>query len=82
LICLPRSLIVTAPPVAIDLSTKAPILRRRILLADDNRDAAESLSVLLKLSDHEVYVTHPGGDAFKAAKELRPDVGIFRHRHA
>jgi two-component system, chemotaxis family, CheB/CheR fusion protein len=77
LICLPRSLIVTAPPVAIDLSTKVPILRRRILLADDNRDAAESLSMLLKLSDHEVYVTHSGGEAFKAAKELRPDVGIF-----
>jgi two-component system CheB/CheR fusion protein len=77
LICLPRSLIVTAPLLAPDLATKPPILRRRILLADDNRDAAESLSMLLKLSDHDVYVTHSGGEAFKAAKELRPDVGIF-----
>jgi two-component system CheB/CheR fusion protein len=77
LICLPRSLIVTAPAPASDLSTKPPLPRRRILLADDNRDAAESLSMLLKLSDHEVHVTHSGSEAFEAAKELRPDVGIF-----
>ena len=77
LICLPRSLIVTAPLPAPDLPTKPPILRRRILLADDNRDAAESLSMLLKLSDHDVHVAHSGGEAFEAAKELRPDVGIF-----
>jgi len=77
LICLPRSLIVSAPPVASNPSTKPPISQRRILLADDNRDAADSLGMLLKLSDHEVYVTHSGGEAFAAAKELRPDVGIF-----
>jgi two-component system CheB/CheR fusion protein len=77
LICLPRSLMVTSPPRASDLSTKPPIPRRRILLADDNRDAAESLGMLLELSDHEVHVTHSGGEALEAAKELRPDVGIF-----
>ncbi len=77
LICLPHSLVVTAPSLASDVASKAPILRRRILLADDNRDAAESLSMLLKLSDHEVFVTHSGGEAFQAAKELRPDIGIF-----
>ena len=65
LICLPRSLIVTAPLLAPDLATKPPIPRRRILLADDNRDAAESLSMLLKLSDHDVYVTYSGGEAFE-----------------
>ena len=33
--------------------------------------------MLLKLSDHEVHVAHSGGEAFEAAKELRPDIGIF-----
>ena len=77
LICLPSSLIVTAPLPAPDISTKPVVTRRRILLADDNYDAVESLSMLLKLSDHEVHVAHCGSEAFEAAKELRPDVGIF-----
>jgi CheY-like chemotaxis protein len=52
----------------------------RILLADDNRDAAESLSMLLTLYDHEVHVANSGFEAFEAfeaAKTLRPDVCIF-----
>jgi two-component system CheB/CheR fusion protein len=77
MICLPRSLIVTTPPPASDVPVKVPAARRRILIADDNQDAAESLSMLLKLSDHEVHVAHSGGEAFEAAKETRPDIGIF-----
>jgi two-component system, chemotaxis family, CheB/CheR fusion protein len=77
MICLPCSLIVAAPPPAADLPTKLPVAHKKVLLADDNRDAAESLSMLLKLSDHEVHIAHSGEDAFKAAKELRPDVCIF-----
>jgi CheY-like chemotaxis protein len=33
--------------------------------------------MLLKLPDHEVPVTYSGGEAFEAAKQMRPDVGIF-----
>ena len=77
LICLPSSLIVTAPLPAPNISTKPVAARHRILLADDNYDAVESLSMLLKLSDHEVHVAHSGSEAFEAAKELRPDIGIF-----
>lgn len=33
--------------------------------------------MLLKLSDHDVHVAYSGGEAFAAAKELRPDIGIF-----
>ena len=76
-ICLPRSLVVAAPPPLSDIPTKLPTTHKKVLLADDNRDAAESLSMLLKLSDHEVHVAHSGGEAFEAAKQLRPDVCIF-----
>jgi two-component system CheB/CheR fusion protein len=77
LICLPRSVIVAAAPAASDSTAKPATARQTILIADDNHDAAESLSMLLKLSGHEVHVAHSGGQAFEAAKQLRPDIGIF-----
>lgn len=51
--------------------------RRRILIADDNRDAAESLSLLLELSGHEVRVAHLGQAALSLAQTFRPDVALL-----
>jgi signal transduction histidine kinase/ActR/RegA family two-component response regulator len=48
--------------------------RRRVLIADDNRDAADSLSLLLELSGHEVRVAHLGQTALSLAQTFRPDV--------
>lgn len=36
----------------------APAASKRILVADDNRDGAETMSMLLQLSGHEVYLAH------------------------
>jgi CheY-like chemotaxis protein/two-component sensor histidine kinase len=47
---------------------------RRILVVDDNRDAALSLARLLKLLGHDVHTAHDGIQAFDSAKELKPDV--------
>jgi len=52
-------------------------VRRRILVADDNRDAAESLSMLLELTGHEVRVAHLGRDAVSLAQAFRPDVAVL-----
>jgi CheY-like chemotaxis protein len=49
----------------------------RVLLVDDNADAAESLSVLLGLYGHFVLAcTHPF-DALEAAPAFQPDVCIL-----
>jgi DNA-binding response OmpR family regulator len=48
--------------------------RRFILIADDNRDLAISLSILLKLVGFEVETVHDGRDALRAATNRRPDV--------
>jgi CheY-like chemotaxis protein len=48
--------------------------RRFILIADDNRDLAISLSILLKLVGFDVETVHNGRDAVTAAKNRRPDV--------
>ena len=47
---------------------------RRILVVDDNVDAAESLAMLLQLCGHETNVAHDGQAALEAAERLRPDV--------
>jgi CheY-like chemotaxis protein len=54
---------------------QAPALR--ILLADDNRDAADSLAVLLRLSGHEVRVVYGGRDALSVAEDFQPDVAVL-----
>jgi PAS domain S-box-containing protein len=45
----------------------------RLLIVDDNEDAANSLAVLLRLQGHMVQVVHNGPDAIFAAAEFRPD---------
>jgi PAS domain S-box-containing protein len=47
---------------------------RRILVVDDNRDAAISLARLLQLLGHDVHTAHDGTQAFDSANEFRPDV--------
>jgi CheY-like chemotaxis protein len=54
----------------------APV-RRRILIADDNKDAAESLAMLLELSGHEVRVAHLGRAAVSLAQTFRPDAAVL-----
>ena len=39
----------------------------RILLVEDNRDAAETLRMLLEMQGHEVAVAHTGPTGVKAA---------------
>jgi len=50
---------------------------KRILLADDNRDAAESLAIILRLEGHEVELAHDGDSALRAFAEKRPDVALL-----
>jgi DNA-binding response OmpR family regulator len=52
-------------------------VRSRILIADDNRDAADSLSMLLELAGHEVRVAHLGSAALSLAQAFRPDVAVL-----
>src|SRR5262249_37441000 len=50
---------------------------KRILVVDDNVDAAESLALLLQLWGHEVHVAHNGPDALRAVEGHRPDVVVL-----
>jgi signal transduction histidine kinase/ActR/RegA family two-component response regulator len=49
----------------------------RILVVDDNNDAARSLALLLKLTGHDTRTAHDGLEALEAAKQFRPDVVLL-----
>ena len=48
--------------------------RRRILVADDNSDALESLAMVLEIIGHEVRTAPDGDAAVAAAQELQPEL--------
>ena len=48
--------------------------RRRVLIADDDRDGALMLSTLLELEGYEVRAVHGGEEALDAARTFKPQV--------
>jgi CheY-like chemotaxis protein len=50
---------------------------RRILLVDDNADAALALSMLLEALGHDVRTEHDGPRALTAIDDFRPDVIVL-----
>lgn len=47
---------------------------RRVLVVDDNIDAAESMGMLLTLEGNDVLVVHRGADVLEAVRKHAPDV--------
>ena len=54
-----------------------PVRPVRVLLADDNRDACDSLEMLLTLEKHEVRVAYDGTSALAAMAEFRPELALL-----
>nr|WP_297356260.1 PAS domain S-box protein [uncultured Caldimonas sp.] len=68
------------PPASAPLPGRAQHAVRRgckVLIADDNTDAAGSLAELLALEGHETFVVHDGLAAVSAARDFRPDVVLL-----
>jgi CheY-like chemotaxis protein len=54
-----------------------PIEKRlRVLVVEDNRDAADSLRILLELLGYDVAVAYTGPEGLAAAKRDQPDVVV------
>jgi PAS domain S-box-containing protein len=49
----------------------------RILVADDNQDAADSLAELLRVEGHVVYVAHDGNTALDLAEKFLPHLALL-----
>jgi CheY-like chemotaxis protein len=61
-------------PVSPDISAPR---QRRILVADDNQDAGETMAMLLRLDGHEVHVATDGLEAVEMFGRVQPDVVIL-----
>jgi PAS domain S-box-containing protein len=61
------------PPIA---RVAVPRVHRRVLIIEDNADAAETLREMLLLWDHEVEVERNGRDGVSRARAFRPDLII------
>jgi signal transduction histidine kinase len=71
--------IMAAPHALVTHQTKEPrtlpvVEPQRILVADDNHDAAEALSLQLQLAGHDVRTVHDGVEALAAAKTFEPHI--------
>jgi PAS domain S-box-containing protein len=64
-------------PVGSSVDPPAITETRRVLIADDNRDAADSLGMLLGLAGHEVRIAHSGQTALSLAQVFRPDTALL-----
>jgi signal transduction histidine kinase/ActR/RegA family two-component response regulator len=69
-------------PVAVEApapeaTVPAGAARQKVLIADDNHDAAESLWMLLELAGHEVRVANSGHAALSLAQLFRPDTIVL-----
>jgi DNA-binding response OmpR family regulator len=56
---------------------KSAVLPKRILVVDDNVDAANSLAMLLRSMGHEVFVAHEGRTALGDLSRIRPDMALL-----
>jgi signal transduction histidine kinase len=63
--------LVSATPAS---ETASGLSSRRILVVDDNVDAAETLGLMLKLQGHQVQTAHDGLQALNAASVFLPHI--------
>ena len=74
---IPNACASTSRTDSMPVTVVAPILCRRILLADDNVDAGDSLAMLLRGDGHEVSVVRDGEEALITFATFNPDVVLL-----
>jgi len=52
-------------------------MQQRILIADDDKDTARTLAMLLRTCEHEVRVAYSGQEALNLARDFKPDVALL-----
>jgi signal transduction histidine kinase/ActR/RegA family two-component response regulator len=79
---LPRAVVVerraagsNKPPPSVAVALAGP--RGKVVIADDNRDAADSLKLLLELSGYDTFVAYNGQEALDFGARERPSAFIL-----
>jgi len=74
---LPLSAAQSNQAAAAPMLNGAPAATRRVLIVDDNADAADSLCALLQMSGHEAKTVYRGADALREMISFHPDVVLL-----
>jgi PAS domain S-box-containing protein len=77
LVRLPIAAAMPVPEPVQKRAGREAVTSRRVLVADDNPDNAESLAMLLRLNGHEVETALDGIQTIEAAQRFRPDVVLL-----
>jgi len=59
------------------MGSQTPPDRCRVLVVDDNEDAAASLAMMLGMMGYEVRMAHDGLEAVRAADEFTPEAALL-----
>jgi PAS domain S-box-containing protein len=73
-LCLPCLAVPAAHQPAVGAAGQVDTGHLRVMVVDDNADAAQMLAALLEVQGHAVSVAYDAGGALAQAKEERPDV--------
>ena len=73
-VCLPQ---ISPPPTSVKEDSSPEGLSRRILVVDDNRDAADSLVTLLQLQGHQIEAVYSAAAALERTRESPAQVVIL-----
>jgi PAS domain S-box-containing protein len=78
-VTIPRQMSSATRPAELASTAEAvsTIASRKILVADDNEDAANTLAMLLRLAGHEVRTAHGGEAALTLANTFQPEVALL-----
>jgi PAS domain S-box-containing protein len=74
---LEKAQIEAPPPEPRGPDPRSALAARRILVVDDNRDAADSLGLFLKFMGAAVHVAYDGATALEALATFRPEIVLL-----
>jgi CheY-like chemotaxis protein/nitrogen-specific signal transduction histidine kinase len=69
--------LIERPSVSADEPERISGPSKRILIVDDNADAADSLALLLQIDGHETHAVYTSRDALDSAQSFRPDIMLL-----
>lgn len=77
IVFLPRHVPALPPAIDVAPSAQCQLVSRRVLIVDDNVDAAAMLCMYLEASGHEVFVEHGALRGLERARSERPDACLL-----
>jgi len=66
-----------AAPRKADVVPDKPVIKRKVLVVDDNPDALESMKMLLEFVGHEIEVAFDGSSAIERVLSWHPEVALI-----